>query len=115
MKWAVRVAGVLVLGWFLHVWIENSHTAVWSGHVFFSAVTVYLLIFLFATFSVALICRLYVVLALVGFPLFLLAGLQLLVLRNNWLEFSVVALAVLVFSSFAAREYWRRSLAGLRK
>ncbi|GAT34549.1 hypothetical protein TSACC_22974 [Terrimicrobium sacchariphilum] len=112
MKWAVRVAGVLVLGWFLHAWIEHSRTAVWSGHAIFGAVTVYLLLFLLATFSTGRLCRSFVTLTLVGFPQFILAALQLLVLRNNWLEFSVVALAVLVFSSFAAREYWRRSQAG---
>ncbi|PTX98680.1 hypothetical protein DB345_02900 [Spartobacteria bacterium LR76] len=109
MKWTVRVAGVLVLGWFLHAWIEHSRTAVWSGHAIFGAVTVYLLLFLLATFSTGHLCRSFVTFTLVGFPQFILAALQLLVLRNNWLEFSVVALAVLVFSSFVAREYWRRS------
>jgi len=112
MKWTVRAAGVLVLGWLLHGWVENFPTAVWAGHVFFGAVTVYLLIFLFATFSTGRLGRAFVTFSLVGFPQFLLAGLQLLVLRNNWIEFAVVALAVLVFSLLAAREYWRASRAG---
>lgn len=101
-----------MLGWFLHAWVENGRTSVWSGHVFFSAVTVYLLIFLFATFSIGRLCRAFVTFSLVGFPQLLLAGLQLLVLRNNWIEFAVVALALLVFSSLAARAYWRESRAG---